>query len=483
LLAAGDLDGAEARLNDVERWLDPLREPHAALREPQDTSNTTHRPSEMVVVAEEEFGRLAGTIAVYRAALAQIRGDVPATVLYARRVLDLFPEDQYLLRGAAASLIGLAAWTSGDLDTAYATFSTGMADVQKAGNISDAIGGAITLADIRIAQGRVHDATRLYEQAVLLAEAHGEPLVRGTADLYIGMSEIHCERNEVTAAAADLVTTRELTERTGFPYNRQRWCIAMARIARARGDLDGALDVLDEAERLTTRDFLPDVRPVGALKARVWLAQGRLGEAVGWARGNNLSVENDLSYLREFEHIALARVLLAQRSAGEAARLLERLLDAADAGGRMGSAIEILVLQALAFQIEGDLSAARVPLQRALALAEPEEYVRVFIDEGSPMIALLRSGDTASTYVEQLLAAFGTSDPRPVVKQPLLEPLSERELEVLRLLGTDLKGPEIAGELMVSPNTVKSHIKNIYTKLGVNTRRAAVRRGTELALS
>src|SRR5438270_13568981 len=99
------------------------------------------------------------------------------------------------------------------------------------------------------------------------------------------------------------------------------------------------------------------------------------------------------------------------------------------------------------------------------------------------MIAVLRSGDTASTYVEQILAAFGTCDPRPVVKQPLLEPLSERELEVLRLLGTDLKGPEIAGELMVSPNTVKTHIKNIYTKLGVNTRRAAVRRGTELALS
>src|SRR5438445_7109515 len=103
--------------------------------------------------------------------------------------------------------------------------------------------------------------------------------------------------------------------------------------------------------------------------------------------------------------------------------------------------------------MQGDLGAARVPLQRALALAEPEEYVRVFIDEGSPMIALLRSGDMASRYVEQLLAAFGRSDPRPVVKQPLLEPLSERELEVLRLLGTDLKGPQIAGELMVSLNT------------------------------
>ncbi len=484
LLAAGDLDGAEARLNDTERWLDPLREPDGSLREPRDTtSNSTHGPAEMVVVDEEEFSRLGGTIAVYRAALAQVRGDMPATVLYARRVLDLVPENQHLQRGAAAALIGLAAWTSGDLETAYRTYSTGMADVQKAGNISDAIGGATALADIRIAQGRLHDAMHIYEHALHLAEGQGEPLMRGTADVYVGMSEIHCERNDVRAAAADLVTSRELTERTGFPHNRQRWCVAMARVQRARGDLDSALNVLDEAERLYTRDFSPDVRPVGALKTRVWLAQGRVGEALAWARAQGVSVEEDLSYLREFEHIALARLLLAQRSGVEASRLVERLLDAAEAGGRMGSAIEILVLQALAFQMQGDLRAARVPLERALVLAEPEEYVRVFVDEGSPMVALLRSGDTATRYVRQLLAAFGTSDQRPAVKQALLEPLSEREVEVLRLLGTDLTGPEIARELMVSLNTVRTHTKNIFTKLGVNTRRAAVRRAEELHLS
>jgi LuxR family transcriptional regulator, maltose regulon positive regulatory protein len=149
----------------------------------------------------------------------------------------------------------------------------------------------------------------------------------------------------------------------------------------------------------------------------------------------------------------------------------------------MGSAIEILVLQALAFQTQGDLGAARVPLERALALAEPEEYVRVFVDEGSPMVALLRSADSTTRYVRQLLAASGTSDERPSVKQTVLEPLSQRELDVLRLLGTDMKGPEIASELMVSPNTLKTHTRNIYAKLGVNTRRAAVRRAAELALS
>ena len=170
----------------------------------------------------------------------------------------------------------------------------------------------------------------------------------------------------------------------------------MARIREAQGDLDGALDLLHEAERLYVSDFFPNVRPVAALKTRVWVAQGRLGEALDWAREQGLSAEDDLSYLREFEHITLARVLLAQyksdradRSILEAMGLLERLLQAAEAGERTGSVIEILVLQALAHQMQGDIPAALVPLERALTLAEPEGYVRIFVDEGPPMAVLL----------------------------------------------------------------------------------------------
>jgi LuxR family maltose regulon positive regulatory protein len=167
----------------------------------------------------------------------------------------------------------------------------------------------------------------------------------------------------------------------------------------------------------------------------------------------------------------------------EAMGLLERLLHAAEEGKRTGSVIEILVLQALAHQMQGDLSAALTPLERALTLAEPEGYIRIFVDEGPPMAVLLEEAmkhGIAPNYVRQLLTAFGKAEDRPPVKQVLIEPLSERELEVLRLLRTDLNGPEIARELIVSLNTIRTHTKNIYSKLGVNDRRAAVRRAEEL---
>lgn len=286
----------------------------------------------------------------------------------------------------------------------------------------------------------------------------------------------------------------------------------MARIREAQGDLDGALDLLDEAERLYMSDFSPNLRPIAALKARVWVAQGRLSEALEWARAQSLSAQDELSYGREFEHITLARVLLAQSQSNraEASRLdaiglLKRLLQAAEAGERRGSAIEILVLLSLAHQAQGDIPAALVPLERALTLAESEGYVRTFVDEGPAMARLLSAAahGTMSSYVEKLLAAFpnadtvtswqseklrAASDQTVAVSSAhpaapvLVEPLSVRERDVLRLLRTDLSGPEIARELMVSLNTLRTHTKNIYDKLGVTNRRAAVHRAQSLDL-
>jgi LuxR family maltose regulon positive regulatory protein len=482
LLAGGEYEGVEARLRDAERWLDGATGIRAG-----------SQAADMVVVDDEEFRRLPAEIELYRAAQALARGDGPETVRHARRALELSPADEHLGRASAAALMGLAFWANGDLEAGHSGYAECMAGLRRAGHIADTFGCAIALADIRRTQGHLGEAMRTYEQALQRASQQGGPVLRGTADMYVGMSEIHRERDDLPAATQQLLRSQDLGEHNGLPQNRYRWRVAMARIREAEGDLDGALDLLNEAERLYVGDFFPNVRPVPALRARVRIARGELGEALGWARERGLSADDDLSYLRECEHITLARVLLArytaeraERSVQEATRLLERLLRAADEGQRTGSVIEILVLQALARQARGDIPAALASLRRALTLAEPEGYARIFADEGPPMASLLRAAakqGIAPSYVRRLLAAVNKTEDSTPASQGLIEPLSERELDVLRLLGTDLGGPEIARELVVSLNTVRTHTKNIYAKLGVNNRRAAVRRARELDLS
>jgi LuxR family maltose regulon positive regulatory protein len=275
----------------------------------------------------------------------------------------------------------------------------------------------------------------------------------------------------------------------------------MARIRQVQGDWEGALHLLEEAERVYVGDFSPNVRPVAAFKARLWVKQGRLEAALGWAHKQGLSAQDDLSYLREFEHITLARVLLARamregsaQALAETMAFLTRLLQAAQAGGRVGSVIEILILQALTHQAQGDIPGAPAALERALTPAEPEGYFRIFVDEGAPMAQLLRASAAhriMPAYTAKLLAALAgepaasaDESPRPAssTQQPLVEPLSERELEVLRLFATELSGPEIADHLVIALSTVRTHTKGIYSKLNVNSRREAVKRAEELNL-
>jgi len=483
LLTGGELEGIEGRLRDAERWLDPPTGARAGSQSP---------PAEMVVTDEEEYRRLPGTIEMYRAGLALARGDLPGTLRHAQRTLELAADDDHLCRASASALLGLVYWGRGDLEAGHRAYSACVAGLRRAGFVADILGCSIALADIRITQGRLGEALRTYEQALPLGPEQGGPVLRGTADMFVGMSEIARERDDLRAATQHLQRSQELGEHTGLPQNRYRWRVAMARVAQAEENLPGALDLLNEAERLYVSDFFPNVRPVPALRARVWIAQGRLGEALGWAREQGLSVDDDLSYLREFEHITLARLLLARHegeraesSLNEAARLLERLLLRAEEGRRTGRVIEILVLRALAHQALEDIPAALGFLERAVALAEPEGYVRVFADEGPPMAALLRAAakqETRRSYVRRLLAAVSETGPDSPVRQALIDPLSERELDVLRLLGTELDGPAIARELMVSLNTMRTHTKNIYAKLGVTNRRAALRRAAELDL-
>jgi LuxR family maltose regulon positive regulatory protein len=303
LLDGGELDAAEARLQDAERWLDTT----ADTRERPEAPAPEMGVAEMVVVDQEQFRSLPASIANARAYRALVLGDAPGTVTYARRALDLLQEGDYYERGTTAALLGLAYWTSGNLEAAHRSFADGLASLQMAGGILIRIGGTVILAYIRIAQGRLHEAVSTYEQSLQRATEQGEPVLRGTAELYMGLSELHRERGDLEAAREHLLRGEALGEQASLPGYEYLWCVAWARMKEAQGDLDGALDLIHEAERLYFRNPISDLRPIAALQTRVWVAQGRLAEALGWVRERGLSADDALSYLREYEHLTLAR--------------------------------------------------------------------------------------------------------------------------------------------------------------------------------
>ena len=325
-------------------------------------------------------------------------------------------EGDDVIRAGAAALSGLAFWSQGDLEAAHRGYSICLDGLRRTGHISDALGASIAVADISITQGRLRDAARTFEQCLRLAPLRSDPRFAGRRTCTSDSAAIAYERDDLDAAAQHLERARELGEHTWLPQNPYRWRVEMARMREADGDLDGALQLLDEAQRVYLGDFSPNVRPVPAMRARVLAAQGRLTDALAWARDQGLSADDELSYLREYEHVTLARVLLAQSQSGQVqpvgSQLVDRLLQAAEHGERAGSVIEILVLQALTRQADGDNAGAVMSLERAITLAEPEGYVRVFVGEGPPMASLLakvakRAG--GSDYVRRLLACMPSS--------------------------------------------------------------------------
>ncbi len=506
LLMSGDLDAVESRLDDADAAL------AAGARDPQIAATWADT---------DDLRTAPATVSVFRASLAQARGDVSGTVRHARRALDLAGPEDHFVRGGGGGFLGLAAWAAGDLPEALSTFSEAVRSLHAAGNLVDELDGTVVLADLHVASGRPSRARRLYEQALQSTTEVGEPYQRATADLHVGLAELDRELDDLQSAEAHLETARVLGERASITENRHRWFVAMAQLRAAGGDYDTAPGLLDQAQTLYRHGFYPDVRPIAATKVRLQIAAGDVDAATGWPHETGVSADDDPDYLREYEHLTLARLLLAQHrveqhaaaqrsdpasSASPAAAalgLLDRLHAAAADAGRDGSLLEIRVLQALALHTLGDLPQALSALSRALGEApEPESYVRLYLDEGPPMTALLQQavsgGDSGSQHaVRGLHDGHGEAvraqarrlldraqEPAgPVApKQSLAEPLSPRELDVLRLLDSELTGPEIARELFVTLNTLRTHTKRIFSKLEANTRAAALQRARERGL-
>ncbi len=440
-------------------------------------------------VHTDELRSLPATIAVFEASLAQARGQLAETARHAQRALDLSGPDDHLARGTATAFLGLTSWADGDVAKAVRTFTDAVGSMRAAGNLADALGGTVVLSDMWLASGRPREARRLMRDALITSESQGVSFAQTSALLHVGLSEIDLEVGDLAEARWHLDTALALDDHLSVTANHFRWFLAMGRLSEAEGDWASAGDLLDRAQSLYRPGFFVDVRPIPAVKARVLIAANQLNDAEAWAGEREWSTTQARVYLREYEFLTYVRLLLAQHrmqpnpaGVDTAARLLQLLLEPARKDERWGSVVEILALTALALDAQGNRSGAVDRLSEAFTAApEPGAYARLFLAEGDPMQALLKHGQRDGAGDGQAARVLALHE-RPTLNHTLADPLSERETQVLRLLDSDLTGPEIARALFVSHNTVRTHTRHIFAKLQVTTRRAAVLRAGELRL-
>jgi LuxR family maltose regulon positive regulatory protein len=343
-------------------------------------------------------------------------------------------------------------------------------------------------------QGKLQQVVEILQQELQLANESGMAQTDVFGCILAIWGEILAEFHDLERAIDLARRGVDLAER-GSDVGLIGWSyLCLMRVLFSRRDFSGVDEIYQKTEKINREVGMPPwiTGQVVAWQTRKWLAQGKLDISSQWALEHGLSIDGELTYIRTTEYVVLARLLIAQERLGEASKLLARLFDAAKAGGRVARMIEIWILQALVFQARDDTENAIATIRKAVTLAEPESFVCIFVDEGPAMARLLYetlSHGIAPDYVRRLLAAFPVSEPegtvptKPQVDQSeLIEPLSEREIEVLQLIAEGLTSREIAARLYLSPNTVKVHSRNINSKLGVNNRVKAVIKARTLGI-
>jgi LuxR family maltose regulon positive regulatory protein len=443
----------------------------------------------------EEGRFLLGFASAVRSWLARLRGDAPEAVELARRALSLLPEEEAPLRNYAAVRLGDALRAVGDLAAADEAYAEAAEIDRAARHTYGRLAGMVMHARVLAEQGRLREADETFRDALRLLTEGDFELSPAAGVVHIGMANLLYERDDLDGAERALERGVKLAERSG-DVSTQVWAyVTLSRAKRARGDEGGALEMARQAERVA-RDSGADLQIAIALAwmTRLLLAGGDLTEAVALEQERAANAQNAADAARVVDRLTSARVLYAKGRHREALALLEELGETAEAAGRTGDLIEILALQTLALWAVSEKERAVSTLAGALALAQPEGYVRTFVDEGAPMAELLSevleglqrgrlTPPIPAHYLRKLLAALERDEAGarlPAKRLP--EPLSGRELEVLQLVAAGKSNSRIASELFVSVGTVKTHLNNLYRKLNARSRTQAVARARELDL-
>jgi LuxR family maltose regulon positive regulatory protein len=432
--------------------------------------------------------RVQGHINAVRAWIAYQNDEPDHAVVLSRRALELFPEMDPAISGGLMTLVGVGCRTQNDLAGAARAFAEALELAQSSGNILVEIAARTSLGELSRWMGRLHEAEAIYQQALQRAVRRQSPMA---AQVYHALARMHREWNDLNSARLLAEKAIEAYRAWGSVDELALAHLALAGVLQAQSRLPEADHALAEASQLI-REHVHEPRLVanlGAMRARLQVSLGKLADARRWAKTRGLGVEDRFDLLNEVEYVTLARILLAEGRVDEGSRLLSRLQNAMESTGRHGSLIEVLVLKAVALDMQGDTPSALAMLEQAVRAAHSEGYRRLFLDEGKPIEALLKTAVTKwrdpdhLAYARTLLTAFADEGVPPAAgRAPRASILSERELEVLRLMAAGCSNQQIANELVIALGTAKRHAANIFEKLDVRNRTEAVARARQLAL-
>ena len=482
LFNRGQLDAAEHDLQFAEEALGSVRD--------RDSDSPLDRERLRVV----ERNILVGRVATIRSFLASYSGDMPGIILYARQALENLPQQELEWRSAALLALGDAYAGTGQMEAASEARSDALTTGQASDDAFYQTIVYLNLAETLRQQGRMRQVIDICERRMKVAEESGFSESGLVGWLLAIWGEALSELNDLDRALNRAQEGAKLAALGQDVWYEVMSNLYLVRVLFSHGKLSGAEEVIESTENLARKHNIPlwASSSLSAWKARIWLAQGELKQASQWAEAYQLDPDVEPEYQHDMAYSVCARVLIVQGRLDVVEGLLHRLLEAAKAGGRTSRVIELLILQSLAAQSAGDTPRALSALEQALDLGREEGFVRAFVDEGPLMARLFfeaLSHGIRPEYTRLLLVAFPTPEPqqadtlqKPDPHADWVEPLSERELEILQLIAEGLKNREISDRLFLSLNTVKAHNRNIFGKLGVNSRTQAVARARALGI-